>query len=125
MEEFLKGLKIGTIEEVIEGNSIKFKPHTKFKGVYMMDLVTGNMTEGRLSCHLVKIDCNTILENHIHENNLEIHQVISGKGSCIIGDNLINYTSGAIGIIPQNIRHEVVAGNEGLYILANFIPALY
>jgi len=101
-----------------------FEPHKKFTGVALKHLVTGKETEGHLSCHLIKVDPHCCLESHTHPDHLEIHEVIAGKGVYKIEDREYFYQSGSIGVIPMNVIHRVEAGEEGLYILATFSPAL-
>lgn len=116
--------QIGTISEIIKSEDRNFNPHPKFKGVYLKNLVTGDMTGNKISCHLVKVDPFCTLDTHVHENNLEIHEIISGSATCYIGENKISYNVGTIGVIPKNISHKVEAGENGIYILAKFTPAL-
>lgn len=116
--------KVSTISEIINSESTIFSPHPKFQGVYLKNLVTGDMTDNKVSCHLVKVESFCTLDNHVHENNLEIHEVISGDATCFIGENEVTYTAGTVGIIPENILHKIKAGANGIYILAKFIPAL-
>jgi quercetin dioxygenase-like cupin family protein len=116
--------QIGTISEVIKSADKNFSPHPKFKGVSLKNLVTGDMTNNKISCVLVKVEPFCTLDTHVHENNLEIHEVISGNATCYIGENKINYTIGTVGIIPENVSHKVEAGENGVYILAKFTPAL-
>ncbi|SHN72193.1 cupin domain-containing protein [Desulfovibrio litoralis] len=103
---------------------MEFIPHKNFKGVFLKHLVKGESTENQLSCHLVRIEPFCTLDLHVHENNLEIHEVIAGDGMCKILDNQVEYKIGTIGIIPANVKHSVTAGKDGLYILAKFSPAL-
>jgi quercetin dioxygenase-like cupin family protein len=116
--------QIGTISEVMKSEDKNFNPHPKFKGVYLKNLVTGDMTNNKISCVLVKVEPFCTLDTHVHENNLEIHEVISGDATCYIGENKINYNVGTVGVIPVNVSHKVEAGANGIYILAKFTPAL-
>lgn len=109
---------------VIKSDSIDFIPHKAFKGVSLKHLVKGEETNNQLSCHLVKVEPFCTLETHVHNNNLEIHEVIYGEGECQIADNQVNYKVGTVGVIPSNTQHKVTAGKDGLYILAKFSPAL-
>ena len=61
---------------------------------------------------------------HIHETQLETHEVIAGNGTCIHADTTLDYVPGVISILPKKVPHEVVAGDNGLYLFAKFIPAL-
>jgi quercetin dioxygenase-like cupin family protein len=122
-DQFESG-KICTSKEIINSSEVDFKAHPKFTGVSLKHLVTGKLTNGQISCHLVKIEPHCVLETHVHEGNLEIHETIFGDGICEIGANRVNYTVGTIGVIPENVPHKVVAGAKGMYILAKFTPAL-
>lgn len=103
---------------------LEFIPHQTFKGVALKHLVTGAQTGGALSCHLVRVEPFCALALHKHAANLEIHEVLTGSGQCLLDHNVTTYRPGTVSIIPQNINHEVSAGAEGLYILATFAPAL-
>lgn len=115
---------ICTITNIVKAGDIEFNPHAKFKGVSLKHLATGNMTNNQISCHLVKVEPFCTLDTHVHEKNLEIHEVIYGAGTCHIADNTVFYNVGSIGIIPANVSHKVEAGATGIYILAKFTPAL-
>ncbi len=107
-----------------KSQGIEYTPHSKFNGVYLKHLVTGEMTGGKISCHLVKVEPFCSLDTHCHTQQLEIHEIIFGSGDCQIADRQIDYSPGVIEAIPQNIKHRVTAGKDGIFILAKFIPAL-
>ena len=104
--------------------NISWSKHPTFEGVELKHIVTAENTGGQFSYHLVRIAPNKSIKNHIHETQLETHEVIAGSGVCINNDAEINYEPGTISILPAGIPHEVNAGNEGLYLFAKFIPAL-
>lgn len=110
-----------TLEET--GN-VNFVPHKTFKGVSLKLLVGGCKTDNAVSLHLVCIEPHCSLETHEHPQNLETHIVISGNGHVAIGDNSGKYEIGTVGVIPMGMPHKVTAGENGLYILATFSPAL-
>ncbi len=43
---------------------------------------------------------------------------------CSIGEKKLQYLSGTITLIPEDINHKVKAGKDGLFLLAKFVPAL-
>jgi quercetin dioxygenase-like cupin family protein len=104
-------------------NGIEYTPHKTFKGVYLKHLVKGDMTDGRISALLVKVEPFCSLETHAHPEQLEIHEVIQGTGECQIAEKQMPYSPGTVAVIPQNSPHRVTAGENGLYILAKFTPA--
>ena len=109
-------------ETVSNGN--EYTPHKIFKGVSLKHLVKGDMSEGRISSHLVKVEPFCSLDDHAHSEQYEIHEVIQGTGECLIDGEKLQYTPGTVAVIPQNTNHSVKAGEKGLYILAKFAPAL-
>lgn len=97
--------------------------HPKFKGVYLKNMIKGSDTNGLFSSHLVKIDPNCCLEKHCHENQLELHEVIEGDGSCNLIEEVFDYHLGKMAVIPKGKIHMVQAGENGLTLLAKFFPA--
>ena len=113
----------------IDGRSVNLAEiewwnHPKFEGVKLKHLVTGAKTQGAFSFHLVSIAPNKAIETHIHENELETHEVIGGSGHCIKEGATFCYAKGNISIFPQKTPHSVHANENGLYLLAKFFPAL-
>ncbi|HOP62359.1 MAG TPA: cupin domain-containing protein [Spirochaetota bacterium] len=104
--------------------SLPWSPHPSFRGVSMKNIITGDKTGGRLSCHFVRIEPGCEIGNHKHDGKMELHEVVNGNGICTIGDKSVVYSSGVVSCIPENISHRVVAGDDGLYMLAKFTPAL-
>lgn len=122
-ESFNNGfLKLPAI--TVEFANIPWSKHPSFEGVELKHIVTAKDTDGRFSYHLVRIAPNKSIKNHIHETQLETHEVIAGSGVCINNSTEILYEEGTISIIPAGIPHEVNAGDDGLCIFAKFIPAL-
>lgn len=105
-------------------DNMEWSPHPAFKGVFLKHIIKAADTEKRLSCHIVKIEPHCELGSHIHEGRMELHEVIGGNGTCTIGEETFDYFSGTVSYIPDDIKHSVRAGSEGLYILAKFSPAL-
>ena len=110
--------------KTIDFDNVPWNQHPTFEGVELKHIVTSSDTNGEFSYHLVKIAPNKSILNHIHELQLETHEVISGDGTCINNQFKIHYYPGVISIMPKGIPHEVHAGNDGLLLLAKFIPAL-
>lgn len=103
---------------------LEWNDHPTFEGVQLKHIVTSDLTGGEFSCHLVRIAPNKKIGAHIHEKQLEIHEVIDGFGVCINAGAELKYDPGVISIIKAGIPHEVTAGDSGLYLFAKFIPAL-
>ena len=103
---------------------IPWSKHPTFEGVELKHIVTSNETGGGYSYHLVRIEANKSILDHIHDPQLETHEVIAGNGVCINGRHEIKYEPGVISVMPAKVYHEVHAGKEGLFLFAKFMPAL-
>ncbi len=115
-------LKLPAAKE--EFADIPWSKHPAFEGVELKHIVTSKDTSGQFSYHLVRIAPDKSIKNHIHETQLETHEVIAGSGICINDGAAISYEVGTISIMSPGVPHEVHAGNDGLYLFAKFIPAL-
>ncbi len=105
-------------------SAIPWVKHPAFEGVELKALITAKETEGAFSYHLVRIAPGCKIGEHIHETQLETHEVIAGNGKCRNGEGWLLYEPGTISVMPAGVKHEVTAGEEGLYLFAKFMPAL-
>ena len=121
---FSKAGKLLLPETKVDFSKIPWSKHPKFEGVELKHLLTSEHTKGQFSYHLVKIASNKSIGNHTHEGQLETHEIIAGKGTCMNKGVWLDYEPGVISIFSMNSPHEVHAGDEGLYLFAKFIPAL-
>ncbi len=127
MHEYMKRIHEGSIvecEQQMNVAELPWNPHPKFRGVALKHLVKGEATGGKLSCHLVRVDAGCEIGNHIHAENLELHEVLSGNGKAMLKDKEIPYVTGTCVVIPENLPHSVMADRDDLYLLAKFTPAL-
>jgi quercetin dioxygenase-like cupin family protein len=115
---------IFTSHQNFEMEETPWNKHATFPGVYLKHLVKGDQTDGKFSCHLVKVEAGCELGEHIHANNWEIHEIVSGNAIGFLEGVEMTYTPGTTAIIPAGSKHRVVAGDRDLYIRAKFIPAL-
>ena len=126
-EEIVKDMAKGWVIFMDRQEAIADLPwnaHSRFQGVYLKHLITGADTEGKLSCHLVRIDPGAVLEDHVHENQWELHELIGGGGVFTLAAREAPYRTGRVALIPKGIKHKVAAGEKGLILLAKFFPAL-
>lgn len=98
--------------------------HTSFKGVRLKHLLTAAQTNGQFSCHLVSIEAGHGIGPHQHPESAELHEVISGSGTCLTAGRELPYSSGVLALLPAGTPHEVRADADGLCLFAKFIPAL-
>ena len=103
---------------------LEWHEHPSFEGVELKHLITAADSGGLFSYHLVRIAPGKVISNHIHETQLETHEVISGTGRCLNDGRETLYTPGVISLFPAGIKHEVHANSAGLCLFAKFIPAL-
>ena len=127
MENLFEKFNNGTLllpQSETDFAELEWHDHPTFEGVQLKHIVTSDLTGGEFSCHLVKIAPNKKIGDHIHEEQLEIHEVIGGFGVCINEGAELKYEPGIISIIKAGAPHEVTAGSRVLYLFAKFIPAL-
>jgi quercetin dioxygenase-like cupin family protein len=108
----------------LNAETLPWNPHTKFSGVFLRHLVTGKDTGGHLSVHHVRVYPGCAIGDHAHAGQVEIHDVITGEGTCTLAGKDIPYAPGVLGIMPADTMHRVVAGDKGLLLLATFAPPL-
>ncbi len=116
--------KLFFTDKQISIEDLPWNPHSAYKGVYLKHLVLGKDTDNQLSCHIVKIEPNCILDTHVHDGKIEIHEVVGGSGKFYLDSKEIDYSIGKISVISANTPHKVVAGKDGLYLFAKFTSAL-
>lgn len=123
-ERFNEEGKLLLQDKTLAFSAIPWCSHAAYEGVELKHLVTAQQTNGQFSYHLVRIAPNKSIGTHIHEKQLETHEVIAGSGVCNNNGKELMYESGVISILPMGMPHSVTAGAEGLYLFAKFIPAL-
>ena len=123
-EKFDGGGKLLLPDAEISFAAIPWSKHPAFEGVELKHIITSERTDGQFSYHLVRIAPNKKIGSHIHEKQLETHEVISGTGVCVNDGVELPYEAGVISIFPIGVPHEVIAGDDGLYLFAKFMPAL-
>lgn len=111
-------------EKEADFEEIAWSKHPAFEGVELKHIVTAMDADGKFSYHLVRIAPDCRIGNHIHETQLETHEVVKGSGRCVNAGRVVTYEEGTISIIPAGVPHEVAAGSEGLYLFTKFMPAL-
>ena len=123
-EKFNEGGKLLLPDATITFDAIPWSKHPTFEGVELKHIITSERTDGQFSYHLVRIAPNKKIGSHIHEKQLETHEVISGTGVCVNDGVELPYETGIISIFPIGVPHEVIAGDDGLCLFAKFMPAL-
>ena len=123
MENTFENFELGTLKlpnKEIKFDQIEWTKHPVFQGVELKHIITGNETDGQYSYHLVRIEPGKSIKNHVHEKQIETHEVIAGDGYCINNGKKLYYKSGTISIFDMNTPHEVTSGENGLYMFAKF-----
>lgn len=103
---------------------IPWSKHPAFEGVELKHIVTSEQTGGQFSYHLVRVAPGKAIGTHVHDPQLETHEVIAGSGRCIYRGAELAYEPGVLTILSPGVPHEVFAGPDGLFLFAKFIPAL-
>lgn len=109
---------------VTDVKSLPWNEHPAFKGVYLKHLIKGEATGGTFSAHLVKIMAGCEIGDHVHEDKYELHEVIEGAGTGIVDGKPFAYVPGVMAVMPEGVKHRVIAGEKDMYLLAKFVPPL-
>lgn len=103
---------------------LDWNPHPAFEGVSLKHLIRGADTNGSFSAHLVRLEPGAEIGDHVHETQWELHEVAGGSGYCVLEGRRIPYEPGVAAVLPEATVHKVRAGEDGLQLLAKFVPAL-
>ena len=101
--------------------ALPWSEHKDFAGVYLKNVLSGEYSQGLLTCHLVRLEPGAVIGRHIHAGALELHEVVEGDGVCLTPEGEIPYAPGSMAVIACNVPHEVRAGAQGLCLLAKFV----
>ena len=110
-KKFNEGGKLILPDATVAFDTIPWSKYHTFEGVELKHIITSEKTDGQFSFHLVRIDPNKKIGNHIHEKQLETHEVISGAGVCVNNGAELLYEAGIISIFPIGVPHEVRSTN--------------
>ncbi len=80
-EKFNEGGKLLLPDAAVAFDTIGWSAHPAFEGVVLKHIVTSEKMDGQFSFHLVRIALNKKIGSHIHEKQLETHEVIFCKPS--------------------------------------------
>ena len=108
----------------VDIGAVEWSKHAVSEGVELKHFLTAKDTGGAFSYHLVRVAPGKKILMHIHETQLETHEVVAGDGTCEIDGELLPYKVGMVAVIPAGTKHEVTAGENGIYMFAKFMPAL-
>lgn len=101
-----------------------WQAHPTCPGVSLKHLAEAKDCEGLLSAHLVRLEPDARIAEHVHAGKPELHVVLAGEGSCRFAGRDAAYAPGVCALIPADEPHVVQAGAAGLRLLAVFAPAL-
>lgn len=127
MNETVKRISEGKIvypEKEFSVTDLDWNPHPSFTGVFLKHLVKGDSSNGKFSCHLIRITDGFEIGDHVHEGKWELIDVIGGAGKGVIAGKEIACELGVTMVVPAYVQHKIVADDGDVYLLAKFIPAL-
>jgi hypothetical protein len=83
MNDIIKQIENGSVFADLKNYKIEkmeWNAHPLYKDVFLKHLVKGVNTNGKFSCHLVRVGPECEITSHIHESKWELHEVIGGSG---------------------------------------------
>ena len=126
-KELYEAYEKGTLSlagETIHFENLPWVSHPVFSGVRLKHIITSKETAGAFSYHLVVIDPEKRMGLHCHEQQVETHEIIAGSGVCRNKEAEYPYFPGVISLFEKATQHEVIAGEDGLFLFAKFFPPL-
>lgn len=127
MNETVKGLsegKVVYIDQDLAVTELEWHPHPSFTGVFLKHLVKGDTSDGKFSCHLIRIKDGFEIGEHVHDDKMEFINILGGVGQGEIAGKKFVCELGVSMVVPEKIKHRIAAGSGDVYLLAKFIPAL-
>ena len=127
MNETVRGLNEGNIvytDKELKVKDLEWNPHPSFAGVFLKHLVKGDSSDGKFSCHLIRITDGFEIGEHIHDGKWEFINIVGGVGKGELAGRKFACELGVSLVVPENVKHRIVADAGDVYLLAKFIPAL-
>lgn len=127
MNETVRGLSEGKLvytDKELAVPDLEWNPHPSFTGVFLKHLVKGDSSDGRFSCHLIRIKDGFEIGEHIHDGKWEFIDIVGGTGKGELAGKKFACELGVSMVVPENVKHKIVADSGDVYLLAKFIPAL-
>lgn len=113
-ETFNNG-KLITPASTKDFSNIPWREHPNFTGVELKHILTSEEINGAYSYHLVRIAPNCSIGEHIHETQLETHEVIAGNGTCINESTAITYEPGVTPYHAPKIPEAYIFVNQYIH----------
>ena len=79
--------------------------------MFLKSPVMLELTEGLLSCRMVRIEARCGIGMHAHGTSLELHEVVAGRGVCLTPEGEMAYLPGSMAILAANAPHADAGGN--------------
>ncbi|MDD4767802.1 MAG: AraC family ligand binding domain-containing protein [Desulfotomaculaceae bacterium] len=127
MNETVRGLSEGKVvytDQDLDVTELDWHPHASFTGVFLKHLVRGDSSDGKFSCHLIRIKDGFEIGEHVHDGKWEFINIVGGVGKGEIAGKKFTCELGVSLVVPENVNHRIVADSGDVYLLAKFIPAL-
>jgi len=104
--------------------SQSWDPHPFAAGVAIKPLVTKKDHDLNVSCILVKVPAGVEIQEHIHEEQVDILYPIRGKAEMIVeGAGNFSLEPGVVVRVPRGAKHRIFNVTEELIIYDVFHPA--
>ncbi|MBS7643826.1 cupin domain-containing protein [Candidatus Bathyarchaeota archaeon] len=111
---------------VLNEKNMKWEiPEELGRDFVMKTLITGAMSDNKLTFLVCELNPGGELFEHLHETQFEIHYIVSGSGVLTVENKKFNVQAGSIAIGPPKEKHSLKnTGDETMRFLAIFSPAL-
>jgi quercetin dioxygenase-like cupin family protein len=105
---------------LVDGNSIPWTEHPRFKNIHMKGLLT-SADNPLANISLVRVPVGAAVPRHLHDNEVETVYLVRGRGELLLGEERVSFNAGSVVAIPIGLEHELHnVGDEPLELLAFF-----
>jgi quercetin dioxygenase-like cupin family protein len=106
--------------------SVQERRHPFLSNVAMKTLYSKKEDAGDVTCFIIRCSVGSEIEEHVHENEVDIIYVLKGKATMWIedvGEFLLE--PGVFVVVPKGLRHRTYDVVEELHIYDVFSPPMF
>jgi len=105
-------------------DELSWDPHPFAEGVKIKPLVTKRDDDLNVSCILVRVPAGTEIDEHTHEEQVDILYPLSGKADMFVEETgTFTLEPGVVVRVPKGAKHRIFNVTEELIIYDVFHPA--
>lgn len=109
-----------SINREYEFKQIPWQLYEECKDLEYKEIIPAEESGGLMRCFLVWLNPGS-KATYRNSDRLMIHEVMSGKATCIVDNNLFTYRPGVIACIPEGAECELQTDSEGIAMFVKIL----